>query len=844
VRPDILERVQKEIKIKRVDCCLKTVTGETAPIIGQARLHFQLGNYETYQDVWLAEITDPCIIGLDFLAGNNCRVDVAGALLQIGEVAIPMLQKKQNGLRCCRVVATQNIKIPPRSESVIPGTLVGEIDSTWGSVGPRSKVKESDNLLIAGTLVNVGCRKNFPIRLMNISDREQTIKKGKHIANFEPVEFVIEQECKQVGPVKQEVNSKLPTHLEELCERSKQCLDEGQQKHLEKFLTEFQDVFSRDSSDLGRTGITKHKIDVGDIQPIRQPTRTLPLAKKEEAAKIVTEMEEQGVIEPSCSPWVSPVVLVKKKDGSTRFCVDYRKLNAVTKKDSYPLPRIDTSLHSFQGSTFFSTLDLKSGYWQVEVEQSDKEKTAFSTGEGLWQFRVMPFGLTNAPATFERLMEQVLTGLPWTVCLVYLDDIIVHANSFQEELRHLTEVLNRLRSANLKLNPKKCHLFQRKVIYLGYIVGQDGIETNPSKTRVIQDWPIPTNISELRSFVGLCSYYRRFVKDFAKTASPLNKMLSKDVKFEWTNDCQIAWETLKHCLVTAPILSYPCSEGNFILDTDASYDGLGAVLSQEQEGTERVIGYFSRTLTKAERNYCVTRKELLAVVAAVEHFNYFLYGRPFIIRTDHSALQWMMNFRNIQGQLARWLEKLQQYDFSIVHRRGVKHGNADALSRRPCAEHDCVYCLRREAEDKVNGQEKEQRASLGVSIISPENRLTKEEIRDAQTKDEGVGPVLRWFEESLVRPDWSVVAPCSKVTKVLWAQWDSLRLREGCLYRKWEDVTGESNRLQLIVPKVLQSDILKQLHGNKTAGHFGVNKTLQRVKERFYWPLCGKDVRD
>jgi hypothetical protein len=202
---------------------------------------------------------------------------------------------------------------------------------------------------------------------------------------------------------------------------------------LKKLLVEYQDALSRDKNDLGRTGLTKHKIDVVDSEPIRQPARIPPLAKRQESATAIKEMSEQGIIEPSRSPWASPVVLVKKKDGSTRFYVDYRKLNAVTKKDSYPLPRVDTSLHSFFGSTWFSTLDLKSGYWQVEMEEADKEKTAFTTGKGLWKFVVMPFGLSNALATFERLMEQVLVGLPWLVCLVYLNDIIVHARSFEEE---------------------------------------------------------------------------------------------------------------------------------------------------------------------------------------------------------------------------------------------------------------------------------------------------------------------------------------------------------------------------------------------------------------------------
>lgn len=287
---------------------------------------------------------------------------------------------------------------------------------------------------------------------------------------------------------------------------------------------------------------------------------------------------------------------------------------------------------------WFSTLDLKSGYWQVEMDDEDKEKTAFTTGQGLWQFLVMPFGLSNAPATFGRLMEQVLIGLPWTTCLVYLDYIIVHAQSFQEELDRLREIFSRLRNANLKLNPKKCLLFQEQVSYLGHRITRNGIQTDSSKTEAVGKWPVPRNVANVRSFLGFCSYYRRFVKSFAEIAFPLNRLLTKGVPFEWSEECQTAFDILKKRLTSAPVLTYPSPGEVFILDTDASSTGLGAVLSQVQNGEERVLGYFSRSLSRAEKNYCVTRKELLALIAATKHFNYFLCGQKFVIRTDHLAL--------------------------------------------------------------------------------------------------------------------------------------------------------------------------------------------------------------
>jgi hypothetical protein len=301
-------------------------------------------------------------------------------------------------------------------------------------------------------------------------------------------------------------------------------LDDSQKNQLYSLLVEFEDVFSEGSGDMGRTSLTSHKIDTGDRKPIKQQPRRLPLAKVDIAQEAIKGMHEQGIIEPSSSPWTAPIVLVKKKDGTHRFCVDYRKFNDVTKEDSYPLPRFDTTLDALADSKWFSTLDMKSGYWQVDLEQCDIEETAFSTGYGLWQFTVMPFGLCNAPATFERLMELVLASLPWSVCLLFLDGILVHGKTFEEKILNLHEVFGRFRAANLKLNPKKCELFRQKVLYLGHIVTQEGISTEPSEVEAVTTWPRPTNKRDLRGFLGLCSYYRKFIKSFADIAIPLHKL--------------------------------------------------------------------------------------------------------------------------------------------------------------------------------------------------------------------------------------------------------------------------------------------------------------------------------
>ena len=296
------------------------------------------------------------------------------------------------------------------------------------------------------------------------------------------------------------------------------------------------------------------------------------------------------------------------------MCYWYRKLNAITRKDAYPLPRIDDTLDTLSRSQWFSILDLLSGYWQVEVAEGDRDKTAFATQSGLFEFKVMPFGLCNAPATFQRLMDLVLAGVQWSHCLVYMDDIIVVGRSFKDHLQNLSVVLQRLKEANLRLKPAKCSFCKTKVSYLGHIVSRQGVATDPEKTNKVSNWPILTTISDIQRFLELASYYRRFVKNYATIASPLHKLTERGRQFNWTSDCTTAFASLKQKLTNAPILAFPDFTQPFLLDTDASQFGIGAILSQVIDGKENVIAYASRTLSKAEQKYCVTRKELLAMV--------------------------------------------------------------------------------------------------------------------------------------------------------------------------------------------------------------------------------------
>ena len=481
----------------------------------------------------------------------------------------------------------------------------------------------------------------------------------------------------------------IPDHLTEMYKKATEGKSAEDKRIIQKVLHDYRDVFSKDDTDLGRTNLSYHVIDTGDSRPIKQPPRRVPSALSHEEEEAINQLHRQGVIRESNSPWASPIVLVRRKNGKIRACIDYRKVNLATRKDAYPIPRTQDCLDAMAGSVIFSTLDMTSGYYQVPIHEPDIPKTAFATRHGLWEFVTMPFGLTNAPATFQRLMELAMRGLQWTSCLIYLDDIIIFGRTFQEHAERLKQVLGRIRQANLKLKPEKCELFQDQVRFLGHIVSSEGVQPDPSNTAKVTNWAPPKTVTEVRQFLGLCSYYRRFVKNFSIIANPLSKLTTKDSELVWTSECQNAFEQLKAKLTGADVMSFPRDEGTYILDTDACDVGIGGVLSQVQGDRERVVAYGSRSLNKSERNYCVTDKELLAVRYFVDYFRYYLLGRQFLLRTDHQAIKWLFSLKEPKGRIQRWIEILSAYDFQIEYRPGAKHGNADGLSRCPNPQ-DCV----------------------------------------------------------------------------------------------------------------------------------------------------------
>eukprot|EP00731_Ephydatia_muelleri_P026491 Em0018g591a len=536
------------------------VNGSPLHVQGIVLVHLTLSKNVVFENKFLVVegMTVEAILGLDFLETFKCMIDSGDRKISFPneKLVLPLLDVNQKVSKTVGLFLQRKLTIPAESEVEVMVDIasggVGDnpVVGTW--LVERGQTGRCDVLVACAVVCPTGS--TVPLRVFNPHKEAVRLLKGLEIAQMEPLDkdppissdthLLTISAVTEVSPSEHKVLWDIVFTITHLSNSEKELLF--------VLLMEYADVFSF-HSDLGRTNLTKHHIDTGDSQPIHQlPSRVSP-ARRQEVRQLLTEMLKNDIIQPSNSPWSSPIILVRKRDGSTRFCIDYRKVNSVTRKDAYPLPRVDDILDTLGGSKWFSTLDLKSGYWQVGVDSSSREKTAFTTSEGLYEFKVMPFGLCNAPATFQRLMNRVLCDVNWIECLVYIDDTVVIGRTFEQHLSNLGTVLSRLRQAGLKLQPAKCKLCQKEVCFLGHVISENGIATDPEKTAVI----------------ATCLFLRR--------------LLEKNIAFEWTQQCQGAFDHLHKCLMTTPILAFPDHSRHFMLDTDASDTGIGAILSQVQD---------------------------------------------------------------------------------------------------------------------------------------------------------------------------------------------------------------------------------------------------------------------
>ena len=508
-------------------------------------------------------------------------------------------------------------------------------------------------------------------------------------------------------------------------------LNSEERESLVAICQDYSDIFFLEGDRVSATTAVTHKIKTSEaVSPIHVKPYRLPQRHRQEITDQMEALEREGVITASESPWNAPLLVVPKKpdvNGQVKYrvCVDFRRLNEVTIGDAFPLPNIVDILDQLGRSKYYSTLDLAHGYHQIPMSPSDRSKTAFSTDRGHFEFERMPFGLKGAPGTFQRLMNKVLIGINGIKAFVYLDDIIIYAKDLNDHSQKITEIFQRLRQYNLKLQPLKCEFLRKEVNYLGHQITDEGVKPDPQKISCVKQFPIPRNVKEVKSFLGLSGYYRRFIRNYGQIAKPLTSLLKKDVPYRWSDLCQTSFETLKNLLTQAPILQYPDFQKPFNLTCDASNYAIGCILSQGPIGKDLPIAFASRTLNKAEINYNVTEKELTSIVWGIKVFRPYLFGQHFNIITDHRALVWLFNITDPGSRLTRWRLKLEEYQYTIHFKPGVNNTNADALSRIQ------VVTTRAQTSSSHHHNQSEPPETQGTSLKSVDN-----EHPDSESKGE------------------------------------------------------------------------------------------------------------
>ncbi|EYC18252.1 hypothetical protein Y032_0028g1760 [Ancylostoma ceylanicum] len=596
----------------------------------------------------------------------------------------------------------------------------------------------------------------------------------------------------------------------------------GSEREIEDVLEDYKDVFAVSDKELRQTNLVKLTIDTGDHLPVKLKTRPVPLGVRAKLREMLKDLEKRDIIEKSHSDWAFPIVLVEKKDGGIRLCVDYRELNKRIRQDSYPIPTIDAILQSLAGKKYFTTLDLCSGYWQIPLEENTKHKSAFTTPEGLFQFKVTPFGLSTSPAVFQRLMDTVLSGLLGQEVFCYIDDVMICTETKERHLKLLREVCERMRGAGLMLKAQKCVLLQESISFLGHVIDQDGLHMDKKKVEAVLNYPTPRNVKDLRSFLGMASFYRKFCLNFSKTAAPLFKLTSARVEWQWEAPQEEAFAKLKTMISSAPVLTQPNIEEArsgkrpFVIFTDASTAGIGAVLSQEGEDKQlHPIFFASKSLTKAERRYHITDLEALGVMFAVKRFHMFIYGIPTVLKTDHQPLTALFRRNNVSARVLRWSLELQRYNLEIQYVKGKANSVADALSRGPV--------------DNQDGKEE------------------NETMHDVVVCATQVGAISKWLKELQQDKGWKKIIEAvrnnekNQVVKVQGTT-DPLRAADFIIDEGELKMYRNDGSLVYIVPDSARYEVFKEAHAGTLAGHFSAHKVLNKLKKEVYWPDMVKDV--
>ena len=919
----------KEYDMEQSDVhAAQTVDGSHMKILGKISIPVTICRLTLTQTFYIfKKLNQSVILGRDFLKEQKAHVDYDQDTLQIqGGLVIAQMFSSPHKSGLARLI--NRISIPPQSATVAKVKVRNSGLKGMTLVEPIRTLPSKYQVIGARAVANLQNEQTC-VQILNPTHEWVYLKANEPVARIDTIENndllceiddspstcvsdIISQHTQadtsntQTAADNTQSNLHTDTHIPLINELktdshyieianslgvdlSQSTLSEEQKSRLLVLIGQNRDVFATCTAELGHTDLYPHKIVTQDVPPVRRPQyRTTP-EQKAEIERQTKELEEHGIISKSNTLWQAPVLLVKKKSGDYRFAVDFRGLNKVTHPINFPITHFQDVVDCLgqAKASIYSVIDMAQGFFQIPLDPETKHKTGFVTHQGVWEFNRLPFGLMNSPMAFSMVMTEVLRGFSYKFALTYIDDCLIFSQSFDDHLVHLSQVFDRFRKANLKLKMSKCHFAAKEVKYLGHRFTQEGIGVDSEKIKAVVDFPTPKNQTDVRAFLGLSGYYRRFVDGYAAIARPLNQPLRKDSKFQWTEQCEVAFKKLKEKLTSPPILAFPdfSDDSSFLLYTDASHQSIGYVLGQrDKKGREVVIGYAGRSLRPAERNWGISDLEGLALVEGIRYFHTYLANRPFTVYTDHIALRTLKENKST-GRLGRWAVFLQGYQYEVVYKSGKHHGNADAMSRRPY-EDETPKAQSSEADDppidpqvcSVNVSHtteykeytlhftetelpqvshlKTSRTSDTLSemicaietyqqmdpvtYLSEISDMTPEKLRQAQIADSDFTAMFAYKEDGKVLEE-------RDTAHRLIAESQFYETDNGVLYHlyyprtkghKWTDV-----KKQLAVPHILRDAVLKSYHDALPAGHYGIERTYEAVRMKYFWPSMFKDIK-
>ena len=857
-------------------------------VVGETLLDINIDGITTQimADVAGDLVTD-LILGTDWIEPNNVYIMTPERRIMIKQrnkvASTPFVEPPDLNYP---VTLINHITIPPFSEQII------EVQCTHNNMTnalfePTPKL-QNKALFVANTLSHIS-NNRMKIQIINATERQQTLsektKMGTVTSMLTTINFISEQptsakrspqgkacmtlisqgksvteqhqcrECKQRFTTRNELfkhlkNECYPDDIRhQITKLTEHIVDKKQREQITNMLWKYGALF--DTSKPSKIEITlKNAIDTGTHRPIHTPPYRKSNKDQETLNEETQKLMNKGIIEHSTSPWSSPVVLVKKKDGTTRFCVDYRRLNQITVKDAFPLPRIDDIYDQLTEATHFTKFDFKAGYFQVPLDKADRPKTAFSTRDGHFQFKVLPQGLTNGPPTFQRIVNQILGPNRWKHMLAYIDDIIIYSKNFAEHVQHIEEVCSLLKEANFKLNIEKCEVARTEILFLGHVVAQGTIKPDPENIRGLAETREPTTAEEAFRFVKAAEYYRKFIPKFSSIAAPLHKYspttiqqqqmkAQKKQPFELTEDAKEAFHKLKQILTTELVLNLPDDALPFKVQTDASTDGIGAVLLQVTSQGDRPLAYMSKKLTKTQMKWPTIEQECYAIIQAVDKWDKYLRGQEFLVETDHEPLVSFVSKEQVNKKCERWRLKLAEYRLKVKHIQGKKNNMADYLSRSPVDD----------AEDEV--EEATSKGSMVNAITRAQAKLQHQEAELIPKGKEAiiVNPTTQSMgnnrsETSLFDIDnlqkYQEEDPTIRKIKQNIERERQYEIKEGIVWRKR---TTPAKSVPYVPAGQMRASILKAYHDTPGNGaHFGRDKTLKKIQDRYFWPTMTADI--